>query len=84
MELIKIHWNEFNISDIDALSPTLTYNVLVDSRETVFSNKNLKFSFSNEKAYELVEGYNLYNSQFVFIRELLQNGMDALKKQFWN
>ena len=84
VELIKIHWNEFNISDIDALSPTLTYNVLVDSRETVFSNKNLKFSFSNEKAYELVEGYNLYNSQFVFIRELLQNGMDALKKQFWN
>lgn len=80
---IKLHWNEFCISDLEALTPSLNYKVLVEGKETISSMKNMRFSFSNEKAYELVEGYNLYNNHFVFVRELLQNSIDALKKQFW-
>ena len=43
----------------------------------------MRFSFSDEKAYELIESYSLYNNRFVFIRELLQNSVDALKRRFW-
>lgn len=83
VENIKLHWNDFYISEIEAMTPTLKYKILVDGKETVSSKKNMRFSFSNEKAYELIEGYNLYNNDFVFVRELLQNSIDALKKQFW-
>lgn len=83
VENIKLHWNEFCILDIEALIPSLNYKILVEGKETISSRKNMRFSFSNEKAYELIEGYNLYNNNFVFVRELLQNSIDALKKQFW-
>ncbi len=83
VENIKLHWNDFCILDIEALTPSLNYKILVEGKETISSRKNMRFSFSNEKAYELIEGYNLYNNSFVFVRELLQNSIDALKKQFW-
>lgn len=83
VENIKLHWNEFCVLDIEALTPSLNYKILVEGNETISSKKNMRFSFSNEKAYELIEGYNLYNNSFVFVREFLQNSIDALKKQFW-
>lgn len=81
-ENIKLHWNELQI-DIETLSIDIKYKILIDGRENVYSNKNMRFSFSKEKAFELIEGYSLYNDCFIFIRELLQNSFDALKKQFW-
>ena len=80
---IKLHWDELSMDHIEPFSPSLTYKILVDGNETVFSKKNMRFSFSNEKAYELIESYSLYNNRFVFIRELLQNSVDALKRRFW-
>lgn len=64
VENIKLHWNDFCILDIEALTPSLNYKILVEGKETISSRKNMRFSFSNEKAYELIEGYNLYNSNF--------------------
>ncbi len=80
---IKLHWDKLCMEHIETFSPSLEYKILVDSNETVSSKKNMRFSFSNEKAYELIESYSLYNSHFVFIRELLQNSVDALKRKFW-
>ena len=80
---IKLKWDEFAIDDLEVFSPTLHYNILVDSHETVFSNRNLRFSFSKEKAYELITNSSLYNNSFIFVRELIQNSIDALKRQFW-
>lgn len=81
---IKLYWNEFKLQDIEAMSPAIDYEILIDGSATISSKRNMRFSFSNEKAYELIEGYNLYNNKFVFIRELLQNSIDALKNQFWS
>lgn len=80
---IKLYWNELCVSDMEPFTPSLNYKILVEGKETISSKKNMRFSFSNEKAYELIEGYNLYNNRFTFVRELLQNSFDALKKQFW-
>ena len=80
---IKLHWDKLSMEHIETFSPSLTYKILVDGNETVSSKKNMRFSFSNEKAYELIESYSLYNNRFVFIRELLQNSVDALKRRFW-
>lgn len=80
---IKLYWNELCVSDMEPFTPSMNYKILVEGKETISSKKNMRFSFSNEKAYELIEGYNLYNNRFTFVRELLQNSVDALKKQFW-
>ena len=43
----------------------------------------LKFEISQKRAFEIIKGSNIYKSEFGFIRELLQNAMDASKIQFW-
>lgn len=80
---IKLHWDKLSMEHIETFSLSLTYKILVDGNETISSKKNMRFSFSDEKAYELIESYSLYNNRFVFIRELLQNSVDALKRRFW-
>ena len=43
----------------------------------------LRFEISQEKAFQIIEGSNIYRDRFVFIREILQNAMDASKLQLW-
>lgn len=43
----------------------------------------LHFEISQKKAFEIIEGSNIYENKLVFIRELLQNAMDASKIQLW-
>lgn len=42
-----------------------------------------KFEISQKRAFEILEGSNLYASRFVFLREFLQNAIDATKLQYW-
>lgn len=44
---------------------------------------DIKFNINSEKAFELFIGDNLYESKLVFIRELIQNSLDASKLQMW-
>lgn len=43
-----------------------------------------QFSISQKKAFDILEGANLYEDRFVFLREFLQNAIDATKMQYWN
>lgn len=59
-------------------------------REISFKNNiswvqynNLKFSISQERAVELLQGANIYRSKFVFLREIIQNAVDASLIQLW-
>lgn len=45
---------------------------------------NAKFDISKEKAMEILEGSNVYEDYFPFLRELIQNAVDASKLQFWS
>lgn len=45
---------------------------------------NLRFAISNQKVFEIFEGGAIYeNPGFVFLRELVQNALDASKIQLW-
>lgn len=44
---------------------------------------DLRFSISPEKAFEVIEGTNIYENHFVFLREVIQNALDACKIQLW-
>lgn len=43
-----------------------------------------QFRISQKKAFAILEGSNVYRDQFVFLREFLQNAIDASKIQYWN
>ncbi len=43
-----------------------------------------QFKISQKKAFAILEGANVYKDQFVFLREFLQNAIDASKIQYWN
>lgn len=42
-----------------------------------------KFELSQKKAFRLLSGANLYSHSFPFLRELVQNAIDAVKLQYW-
>lgn len=68
----------------EASIPDIEYVIKIDGKETVSSNQNLKFTFSSEKAFNLIENISIYHDEkFIFIRELVQNAIDALKIQIW-
>lgn len=42
-----------------------------------------KFSISQTKAFNILKGANIYDNRFVFLREIVQNALDATKIQYW-
>lgn len=62
----------------------LSKKIKINDKECTFAEKNIRFTFSNEKAYTLIEGYSLYDDQLIFVREFIQNSLDALKLKFWH
>lgn len=46
-------------------------------------NLTLQFTIDQKTAFELIEGSSIYGHKLIFIRELLQNAMDATKLQIW-
>lgn len=42
-----------------------------------------QFHISQKKAFAILEGSNVYEDRFVFLREFLQNAIDASKMQYW-
>lgn len=45
---------------------------------------DLHLCISQQKAFEIIEGSNLYENPFIFVREILQNAEDASKLQLWS
>lgn len=64
--------------------PEIEYRILLNGKEISSGNQNLRFSFSQEKAYSLIENISIYqNEGLIFLRELIQNAIDASKIQIW-
>jgi hypothetical protein len=70
-------------SDIRKDIPKFVPNINLNAEELQLTLEDLRFNFSREKAYELIEGYSLYDDPLTFVRELIQNSLDALKMKLW-
>lgn len=44
---------------------------------------SLAFTIDKNRAMELLQGANIYNSKFIFVREVIQNAIDASILQMW-
>lgn len=80
-------WSSIAPKELLGLPPTISkgkLRVLYKSAEPKDELMNLRFSISNKKVFEMFEGSAIYeNSEFVFIRELVQNAIDASKIKIW-
>ena len=81
------NWNDIAPEYFEGFPPVIKPNgikVLFKGNETDKDLMNLRFSIKPEKAIEIFEGKGIYeDSSFVFIREVVQNAIDASKIQLW-
>ncbi len=82
---ISYHWSVIRPKELNIGLPSL------DRTELLLKGKRIpeelvesKFEISQDKAFHLLEGNNIYTDEnFVFLRELLQNAIDATKLQYF-
>ncbi|HAT4104394.1 TPA: hypothetical protein I9Z31_001806 [Clostridium perfringens] len=81
---ITINWTEITPEDLDGYAPKLTKKeLLIKGNPDVNNLSNLSFKISQKKAFEIIEGSNLYENKLTFLREFVQNAVDASKIQLW-
>lgn len=81
---VTINWTEIIPKDMEWYAPKLTKKeLLINGKPDIDGISDLKFEISQKKAFEIIEGSNLYENKLTFIREFIQNALDASKIQMW-
>ncbi len=81
---IALNWNRIIPEGLTGTAPILNeVEYIVDGKKVDPELAKLRFEISQERAFELVQGSNIYENENSFIRELIQNAMDSSKIQFW-
>lgn len=79
-----LNWKDIMPEDINGSAPKLgRCELLLNGVPDVQGLSDLRFWISQEKAFEIIEGANIYDDQIVFLREVIQNALDACKVQMW-
>lgn len=84
VNFLTINWKSIMPENIGGYAPIFnkkeTFN---NGVRDIDETSGLKFQISQSKAFEIIEGSNIYDDQFVFVREIIQNAIDATKIQLW-
>lgn len=84
LKLASYHWSEISPPNLKGCLPNLkSLKIRLDGKNIPEGLVDSRFNISQERAFGLLEGANVYKGKFVFLRELLQNAIDATKIQCW-
>jgi len=84
VEFWALNWKSIMPEAIKGSAPRLgKCELLLNGVPDIQGLSDLRFSISPEKAFEVIEGTNIYEDHFVFLREVIQNALDACKIQLW-
>lgn len=84
IEFWTLNWKDIMPKNIQGGAPQLgTCELLLNGVPDIQGLSDLRFTISSEKAFEVIEGANIYDDKFVFLREVIQNALDACKIQLW-
>ncbi len=80
---LRLHWNE--IAPEDFWNPPANPNVqiYVDAKPYRSMNQDLHMKMSQERVMELLKGTSIYRDEYIGIREIIQNAVDASLLQMW-
>ncbi len=81
-------WSNIAPEKLGGLPPVISKNsirILYNGIQERPEFLNLKFGMSQERIFSILQGGGIYKQPgFVFIREIVQNALDASKIQLWN
>lgn len=81
-------WTHIVPDNLGGLPPVISSNnikVLYNGIKASPELLNIKFEMSQEKIFDILQGGGIYKEPgFAFIREVVQNALDASKIQMWN
>lgn len=79
------YWSVIKPKKSNMCLPTLDKTeLLLDGKQIPVELVKAQFEIPQEKAFELLKGNNIYTEEhFVFLRELIQNAVDATKIQYF-
>ncbi len=84
IDFMTKHWVIIVPEDFSGHAPRFDKKeLLIRGGPDVNGTAGLKFEITQKKAFEIIEGSNIYEDKFVFIREVIQNAIDASKIQLW-
>lgn len=84
VEFWSLNWKNIMPENIKGSAPRLgTCELLLNGVPDIQGLSDLRFTISSEKAFEVIEGANIYDDKFIFLREVIQNALDACKIQLW-
>ena len=84
VDFLNKNWALIVPKDLGGYAPRFDHKeLLIRGVPDIEGVAGLKFEISQDKAFQMIEGSNIYKDRFVFIREVIQNAMDASKLQLW-
>lgn len=84
LETASYYWAEICPKNLSGCLPALKEpHLLLEGKLIPKELVTARFNISQKKAFYLLEGSNVYQDRYVFLRELLQNAIDATKIQYF-
>lgn len=84
IEFLTLNWSKIVPKNLGGYAPRFDKKeLLLKGVPDIEGTTDLKLQISQEKAFDIIEGYNIYDDKFVFIREVIQNALDATKLKLW-
>ena len=82
LKAASYHWSSIAPRGFSGALPAFhTPKLLLDGIEIPLDLAMARFKISQQKAFSLLQGENIYSGYFPFVRELLQNAIDSTKLQ---
>lgn len=81
---LVMHWNSIVQPDFGNPPSDVRVKIYVDGKEYTAENRTFQMQMSQERVMNLLEGTSIYRDQYVGIREMIQNAVDASLLQLWS
>ncbi|GAA0864024.1 HD domain-containing protein [Paraclostridium tenue] len=81
---LSSRWSDIVPKGFKGGPPSLgNIKLTMEGSENIKEQLDLQSNIDPQRAFELIEGQGIYSDKLIFIRELIQNAMDATKIQMW-
>lgn len=82
-EYMSIHWSKIAPEGVVGTPYLNEYKILLRNDTKWIEFADLKFDISTKHSLKLLSGTSLYRNKFTFVRELIQNAVDATMKRLY-
>ena len=84
VNFLTINWSKIVPEDLGGYAPHFDEKeLLINGVPDIEGMAGLRLTISQDKAFQIIEGAHIYDDPLVFLREVLQNSLDATKLQLW-